>query len=218
MTTGFDSMQVRRVDMYPAGDRIVSLIHTAGSGEGTRGEMEVEFRTAHVTTFADGKVVDWQVFDNARAAFEAAGARSRRAGRAVPRSRLAAAARRPRRRPAAARAPAASPRRPASRTSSSPLASAAAKAAASPASTAAFAMWAARRRSGSSIASRVAAPRAMSRPPAILATATVAAEWSLNPSAVEREPGRQGQPDADRDPPRARGEGDGADVGRACGG
>ena len=35
--------------------------------------MEVEFRTAHVTTFADGKVVDWQVFDDARAAFAAAG-------------------------------------------------------------------------------------------------------------------------------------------------
>lgn len=73
MTTAFDSMQVRRIDMYPAGTRIVSLIHTAASGEGTRGEMEVEFRTAHVTTFADGKVVDWQVFDDARAAFEAAG-------------------------------------------------------------------------------------------------------------------------------------------------
>jgi ketosteroid isomerase-like protein len=73
MTTAFDSMQVRRIDMYPAGDRIVSLIHTAGSGEGTRGEMEVEFRTAHVTTFADGKVVGWQLFDNAPAAFEAAG-------------------------------------------------------------------------------------------------------------------------------------------------
>lgn len=73
MTTGFDSMQVLRIDMYPAGDRIVSLIHTAGSGEGTRGAMDVEFRTAHVTTFAGGKVVDWQVFDNARAAFEAAG-------------------------------------------------------------------------------------------------------------------------------------------------
>lgn len=73
MTTGFDSMQVRRIDMYPAGDRIVSLIHTAGSGEGTRGEMEVEFRTAHVTTFAAGKVIDWQVFDNARSAFDSAG-------------------------------------------------------------------------------------------------------------------------------------------------
>ena len=73
MTTGFDSFQVRRTDMYPAGDRIVSLIHTAGSGEGTLGEMQVEFRTAHVTRFADGKVVDWQVFDSARSAFEAAG-------------------------------------------------------------------------------------------------------------------------------------------------
>ncbi|MBA2545838.1 MAG: nuclear transport factor 2 family protein [Solirubrobacterales bacterium] len=73
MTTGFDSMQVRRIDMYPAGDRIVSLIHSAGSGEGIRGAMEVEFRTAHVTTFAGGKVVDWQVFDNARSAFESAG-------------------------------------------------------------------------------------------------------------------------------------------------
>lgn len=73
MTTGFDSMQVRRIDMYPAGDRIVSLIHTAGSGEGTLGEMEVEFRTAHVTTFVGGKVVEWRVFDNVGAAFEAAG-------------------------------------------------------------------------------------------------------------------------------------------------
>lgn len=73
MTTAFDSMQVRRVDMYPAGDRIVSLVHSVGSGEGTRGEMQVEFRTAHVTTFTGGKVVDWKFFDNERAAFEAAG-------------------------------------------------------------------------------------------------------------------------------------------------
>lgn len=73
MTKAFDSMKVLKIDMYPAGDRIVSVIHTAGSGEGTRGEMEVEFRTAHVTTFAGGKVVEWKLFDDVPAAFEAVG-------------------------------------------------------------------------------------------------------------------------------------------------
>ena len=37
MMTGFDSMEVRQVDMFAAGDGIVSLVHTAGSGEGTSG-------------------------------------------------------------------------------------------------------------------------------------------------------------------------------------
>ena len=44
----------------------------------------MEFRNAHVTTFAGGKVVDWKVFDDAPAAFEAAGLDPQAPGQPIP--------------------------------------------------------------------------------------------------------------------------------------
>ena len=186
-------MQVRRVDMFPAGDRIVPWFTPPGAERASRGEIDVEFRTAHVTTFSGGKVVDWQVFDTQRAAFEAAGLDPDAPGDPSPK-RANRGARRPRRRRRQPPRPPPGRARPASRTPSSPLASAAAKAAASPASTPAFAMCTERSRSGSSTARSVAAPSAMSRPPAILAIAIVAAEWSLNPSPLSAIRGASASP------------------------
>jgi ketosteroid isomerase-like protein len=70
---GFDAWYVKKIDMYPKGDMIVSVVHSVGHGEGTRGEMEIEVHDAHVSTFADGKVVRWRVVHDVREAFRQAG-------------------------------------------------------------------------------------------------------------------------------------------------
>jgi ketosteroid isomerase-like protein len=69
MVDAFDTMRVRSIEMYPVGDRIVSLVRTEARGEGTRGEMQVEMHDAHVTTFRDGKVVYWRIYHDPREAF-----------------------------------------------------------------------------------------------------------------------------------------------------
>ena len=73
LVRAFDSMTVKRLDMYPVGDRIVSLIDTVGRGEGRRGHVDIEFHDAHVTTFRDGLVSYWRVYGNAREAFSDVG-------------------------------------------------------------------------------------------------------------------------------------------------
>jgi limonene-1,2-epoxide hydrolase len=62
MVDAFEVMTVRDFEFRPAGDRVVGLIHTAGRGEGRRGEMEVQIRDAHTMTFRDGKVVYWRLY------------------------------------------------------------------------------------------------------------------------------------------------------------
>jgi limonene-1,2-epoxide hydrolase len=72
MIDAFDQMKVRDFEFVPAGDRVVGLIHTAGRGEGRRGEMEVQIRDAHTMTFRDGKVVYWRLYlDRAEALADA---------------------------------------------------------------------------------------------------------------------------------------------------
>jgi ketosteroid isomerase-like protein len=73
MVGAFDTMQVREIDMYQVGDRVVSLIRTVGKGEGRRGEMELEMHDTHVTTFRGGKVVYWRIYHDRREAFEEVG-------------------------------------------------------------------------------------------------------------------------------------------------
>lgn len=73
MVEAFDTMEVREIDMFAAGERVVSLIRTVGRGEGRRGEMELEMHDAHVTTFRDGKVVYWRIYHDPRDAFAEVG-------------------------------------------------------------------------------------------------------------------------------------------------
>lgn len=73
MVEAFDTMEVREIDMFAVGERVVSLIRTVGRGEGSRGEMELEMHDAHVTTFRDGKVVYWRIYHDPREAFEEVG-------------------------------------------------------------------------------------------------------------------------------------------------
>src|SRR5262245_59563306 len=60
MVDAFEVMKVRHFDAIPTGDRVVALVHTGGFGEGSRGQMDVELRDAHVMTFRHGKVVYWR--------------------------------------------------------------------------------------------------------------------------------------------------------------
>ncbi|HEX2360280.1 MAG TPA: nuclear transport factor 2 family protein [Solirubrobacterales bacterium] len=69
----FKSITVKRLDMYPVGDRIVSLIHTVSRGEGRRGEVEIDFHDAHVATFRDGLVSYWRIYGDYREAFSDVG-------------------------------------------------------------------------------------------------------------------------------------------------
>lgn len=80
MTSAYDVMQVKNFDFIPAGgDRVVGLIHTYGQGTGTRGEMEVEFRDAHLMTFRDGKITYWRLYVDQNEALTDAGLESRSA-------------------------------------------------------------------------------------------------------------------------------------------
>ena len=69
LVDAFDAMQIRSIEMYQAGDRVLSLIRTAARGEGTRGEMELEFHDAHVTTYRGGRVTYWRIYHDQREAF-----------------------------------------------------------------------------------------------------------------------------------------------------
>ena len=62
MLSGFESMQVQNFEFIPVGDRVVGLFHTVGEGTGTRGEMQIELRDAHVMTFKDGKITYWRLY------------------------------------------------------------------------------------------------------------------------------------------------------------
>ena len=66
---GFEKVEVRSVELHPAGDRVVGLIHTYMRG---RGGMEIEIRDAHTWTFRDGKIVYWRLYlDQAEALADA---------------------------------------------------------------------------------------------------------------------------------------------------
>jgi ketosteroid isomerase-like protein len=58
----FDVMQIEHFELFPAGDRVLALIHTAGVGEGRYGRMDVETRDAHAMTFRDGKITYWRLY------------------------------------------------------------------------------------------------------------------------------------------------------------
>lgn len=73
MVDAFDTMEVREIEMYAVGERVVSLIRTVGKGEGTRGEIELELHDAHVTTFRDGKVMYWRIYHDPREALSDVG-------------------------------------------------------------------------------------------------------------------------------------------------
>jgi ketosteroid isomerase-like protein len=73
MVDAFDQMTVRDFEFVPVGDRVVGLIHTAGRGEGRRGEMEVQIRDAHTMTFRNGKVVYWRLYLDAAEALSDVG-------------------------------------------------------------------------------------------------------------------------------------------------
>ena len=72
LTSGFAVMTVENFEFIPAGDRVVGLIDAYGRGTGTRGEMELNLRTAHTMTFRDGKIVYWRLYrDHGEALAEA---------------------------------------------------------------------------------------------------------------------------------------------------
>lgn len=79
LKSGFLEMQVSEAEFIPAGDRVVGLIDAGGPGVGTRGEMEVNFQSAHIMTFRDGQVVYWRLYDDQDEALSDAGV-ERRAG------------------------------------------------------------------------------------------------------------------------------------------
>jgi ketosteroid isomerase-like protein len=70
LMSGFENVEIRDFRLVPAGDRVVSLLHTWARGE--RDEIEVEARTAHTITFRDGKIAYWRMYlDQAEALTDA---------------------------------------------------------------------------------------------------------------------------------------------------
>jgi ketosteroid isomerase-like protein len=70
LISGFENVEIRDFRLLPAGDRVVSLLHTHARGE--RVDLEVEARTAHTITFRDGKIAYWRLyFDQAEALTDA---------------------------------------------------------------------------------------------------------------------------------------------------
>jgi ketosteroid isomerase-like protein len=61
-TSGFEDVEIIDFRLVPAGDRVVALMHTRGTGE--RDDLVVETRTAHTITFRDGKVGYWRAYDD----------------------------------------------------------------------------------------------------------------------------------------------------------
>jgi ketosteroid isomerase-like protein len=79
MVGAFETMQVQDFEFIPVGDRVVGLFHTTGHGTGTRGEMRVEVRDAHVMTFKDGKITYWRLYVDQNEALADAGLEPRSA-------------------------------------------------------------------------------------------------------------------------------------------
>src|SRR5262249_20756751 len=61
---GFRVMQVQDFEAISVGDRVVALVRTGATGEGSLGEMDIELRDAHQMTFRDGKIVYWRLYLN----------------------------------------------------------------------------------------------------------------------------------------------------------
>jgi ketosteroid isomerase-like protein len=62
MLGAFDASSVRDFRLVPVGDRVLALTHVHLRGEGSRGDMEIEVRDAHVMTFRDRKIVYWRMY------------------------------------------------------------------------------------------------------------------------------------------------------------
>ena len=77
LKSGFLKMQVSDAEFIPAGDRVVGLIDAGGPGVGIRGEMEVNFKSAHIMTFRDDQVVYWRLYDDQNEALADAGVEPR---------------------------------------------------------------------------------------------------------------------------------------------
>jgi ketosteroid isomerase-like protein len=60
LMSGFEDVEIRDFRLLPAGDRVVALLHTRGTGE--RDDLIVETRTAHTITFREGKIGYWRLY------------------------------------------------------------------------------------------------------------------------------------------------------------
>jgi ketosteroid isomerase-like protein len=60
LMSGFENVEIRAFKLLPAGDRVVSLLHTHAKGE--RDDLEIEARSAHTITFRDGKIAYWRLY------------------------------------------------------------------------------------------------------------------------------------------------------------
>jgi ketosteroid isomerase-like protein len=60
LMSGFEDVEIQNFRLLPAGDRVVALLHTRGTGE--RDDLVVETRDAHTVTFRDGKIAYWRVY------------------------------------------------------------------------------------------------------------------------------------------------------------
>ena len=60
LMSGFEDVEIRNFRLLPAGDRVVALLHTRGTGE--RDDLIVETRDAHTITFRDGKIAYWRLY------------------------------------------------------------------------------------------------------------------------------------------------------------
>ena len=60
LMSGFENVEIRDFRLLPAGDRVVSLLHTHAKGEQV--DLEIEARTAHTITFRDGKIAYWRLY------------------------------------------------------------------------------------------------------------------------------------------------------------
>jgi ketosteroid isomerase-like protein len=70
LMSGFEDVEIRNFRLVPAGDRVVALLHTRGTGE--RDALVVETRDAHTITFRDGKIAYWRLYlDQAEALTDA---------------------------------------------------------------------------------------------------------------------------------------------------
>jgi ketosteroid isomerase-like protein len=70
LMSGFEDVEIQNFRLLPAGDRVVALLHTRGTGE--RDDLIVETRDAHTITFRDGKVAYWRLYlDQAEALSDA---------------------------------------------------------------------------------------------------------------------------------------------------
>ncbi|HEY3191500.1 MAG TPA: nuclear transport factor 2 family protein [Solirubrobacterales bacterium] len=70
LMSGFEDVEIQDFRLLPAGDRVVALLHTRGTGE--RDDLVVETRDAHTITFRDGKIAYWRLYlDQAEALSDA---------------------------------------------------------------------------------------------------------------------------------------------------